>query len=103
MAGQFCSRGHDILVACKAYIDGAQVGCSTKGGVQDVDQGDKSCSNQFRTSLSAHVDILVREFTKIGAKDCDKVFPSAEEKNPLNEMPETAAIPDEKFQDMMKS
>ncbi|XP_027911801.1 probable ubiquitin-conjugating enzyme E2 26 isoform X2 [Vigna unguiculata] len=103
VAGQFCSRGHDILVACKAYIDGAQVGCSTKGGVQDVDQGDKSCSNQFRTSLSAHVDILVREFTKIGAKDCDKVFPSAEEKNPLNEMPETAAIPDEKFQDMMKS
>ncbi|XP_052733866.1 probable ubiquitin-conjugating enzyme E2 25 isoform X4 [Vigna angularis] len=103
VAGQFCSRAHDILVACKAYIDGAQVGCLTKGGVQDVDQGDKSCSNQFRTSLSAHVDVLVREFTKIGAKDCDKVFPSAKEKTPLDEMPEVAAIPDKKFRDMMKS
>ncbi|XP_047170476.1 probable ubiquitin-conjugating enzyme E2 25 isoform X2 [Vigna umbellata] len=98
VAGQFCSRAHDILVACKAYIDGAQVGCLTKGGVQDVDQGDKSCSNQFRTSLSAHVDVLVREFTKIGAKDCDKVFPSAKEKTPLDEMPEVAAVPDKNFE-----
>ncbi|KAK7342714.1 hypothetical protein VNO80_25670 [Phaseolus coccineus] len=94
VAGQFCSRAHDILVACKAYMDGAQVGCLAKGGVQYVDLGHKSCSNEFRTYLSSCVDILVTEFTKIGAKDCDKIFPSREEKIPLNETPEAAVIPD---------
>ncbi|KAK8464243.1 hypothetical protein PHAVU_011G157600 [Phaseolus vulgaris] len=94
VAGQFCSRAHDILVACKAYMDGAQVGCLAKGGVQDVDLGHKSCSNEFRTYLSTCVDILITEFTKIGAKDCDKIFPPREEKIPLVETPEAAVIPD---------
>ncbi|KAJ6835766.1 putative ubiquitin-conjugating enzyme E2 38 [Iris pallida] len=43
-AGHFCSKGHAILVACRAYLDGAQVGCLVGEGVQDVDEGDKSCS-----------------------------------------------------------
>ncbi|TKY66529.1 ubiquitin-conjugating enzyme E2 26 [Spatholobus suberectus] len=90
--GHFCSRALDILVACKAYMDGAQVGCLVKGGVQDVDQGDKSCSDQFKTSLAPYVDMLVREFTQIGAKDCDKVFPSTAANNPLGEMPVAATI-----------
>ncbi|RDY08616.1 putative ubiquitin-conjugating enzyme E2 38, partial [Mucuna pruriens] len=93
VVGHFCSRAHDILVACKAYMDGAQVGCLVKGGVQDVDQGDKSCSKQFKESLPEYVDMLVREFTQIGAKDCDKVLPpSTAAKIPLGEMPVAATI-----------
>ncbi|KAI4333668.1 hypothetical protein L6164_018448 [Bauhinia variegata] len=69
--GHFRSRAHDILVACKAYMDGAQVGC-VKGGVQDVDEGDRSCSEQFKKSLAHSVDQLVKEFAKIGFKDSEK-------------------------------
>ncbi|TKY49103.1 ubiquitin-conjugating enzyme E2 26 [Spatholobus suberectus] len=52
VVGHFCSRASDILVACKAYMEGAQVGCLVKGGVQDVDEGDRSCSKRFQESLS---------------------------------------------------
>ncbi|KAJ7981739.1 Ubiquitin-conjugating enzyme like [Quillaja saponaria] len=69
--GHFCNRAHDILVACKAYMDGAQVGCLSKGGVQDVDEGDKSSSKRFKDSLPAYLDMLVKEFTKIGARGCE--------------------------------
>lgn len=75
--GHFCSRAQDILVACKAYMDGAQVGCLVKGGVQDVDQGDKSCSKEFKNSLTAYVDMLIKEFTQVGAKDCEKFLSSS--------------------------
>ncbi|KAK7313025.1 hypothetical protein VNO77_37360 [Canavalia gladiata] len=91
--GHFCSRAHDVLVACKAYMDGAQVGCLVKGGVQDVDQGDKSCSKQFKKSLAAHVDILVKEFIQIGAKNCEKIFsPSTAGKMSMGEFPVAASI-----------
>ncbi|KHN24384.1 Putative ubiquitin-conjugating enzyme E2 25 [Glycine soja] len=93
VAGNFCSRAHDILVACKAYIDGAQVGCVVKGGAQDVDQGDSSSSVQFRTSLAAFVNMLVNEFTQVGAKDCDKVFPLTAVGNSSNEMLKTVGNP----------
>ncbi|KAK7257208.1 hypothetical protein RIF29_31012 [Crotalaria pallida] len=72
VTGHFFSRAHDILVSCKAYMDGAQVGCLVKGGVQDVDQGDGSSSLLFKSSLGAYANMLARELTKIGAKDCDK-------------------------------
>ncbi|RDX92066.1 putative ubiquitin-conjugating enzyme E2 26, partial [Mucuna pruriens] len=73
--GHFCSRAGDILVACKAYIEGAQVGCLVKGGVQDVDEGDKSCSKRFQESLSGYMNMLVREFSQIGAQDIEKFLP----------------------------
>ncbi|KAJ6800448.1 putative ubiquitin-conjugating enzyme E2 24 [Iris pallida] len=71
VAGHFCNKGHAILVACKAYLDGAQVGCLVGEGVQDVDEGDKSCSANFRKSLKVLFDELLMEFTFKGA-DCDK-------------------------------
>ncbi|KAK8648429.1 hypothetical protein V6N13_129182 [Hibiscus sabdariffa] len=72
VVGHFYQRAQDILVACKAYMDGAQVGCLAKGGVQDVDEGDKSCSRKFKDSLAGCVNMLVKEFTALGAKDCEK-------------------------------
>ncbi|KAG5141255.1 hypothetical protein JHK84_035023 [Glycine max] len=75
--GHFCSRASDILVACKAYMEGAQVGCLVKGGVQDVDEGDRSCSQRFKDSLSGYMNMLVKEFAKVGAKDIEKLLPPA--------------------------
>lgn len=71
VAGHFRKYGHNVLVACKAYLDGAQVGCLVGNGVQDVDEGDKSCSLKFKTSLKRLFEELLMEFTVKGA-DCDK-------------------------------
>lgn len=75
VVGHFYHRAHNILVACKEYMDGAQVGCLVKGGVQDVEAGDKSCSKHFKESLSTFMHNLVEAFSKIGA-DCDKFLSS---------------------------
>ncbi|WOK95682.1 ubiquitin-conjugating enzyme E2 38 isoform X1 [Canna indica] len=71
VAGHFRHRGRTILVACKAYMDGAQVGCVVGEGVQDVDEGDKSCSAEFKSSLKKLFEDLLMEFTVKGA-DCDE-------------------------------
>ncbi|KAL5229737.1 hypothetical protein ABZP36_028513 [Zizania latifolia] len=71
IAGHFRRYGHSILIACRAYLDGAQVGCLVGNGVQDVDEGDKSCSAKFKSSLKRLFEELLMEFTVKGA-DCDK-------------------------------
>lgn len=89
--GHFYNRARDILVACKAYMDGAQVGCLVKGGVQDVDEGDKSCSQRFKTSVADHVPMIVAEFTRIGVKDCERfISPGTSENNQTASMPQAA-------------
>ncbi|XP_052178149.1 probable ubiquitin-conjugating enzyme E2 26 isoform X4 [Diospyros lotus] len=79
--GHFYKRAQDILVACKAYKDGAQVGCLAKGGVQDLDAGDKSCSQHFKDTLADYITVLVQTFSQIGAKDCEKFLSLAEKGN----------------------
>lgn len=79
--GYFCKHALDILVSCKAYMEGAQVGCLVKGGVQDVDEGDKSCSVQFKTHLASFIPVLVRTFSQIGVKDCEEFLSLAQKEN----------------------
>ncbi|CAL1386346.1 unnamed protein product [Linum trigynum] len=67
--GHFHSRAKDIMVACKAYMSGAQVGCLVKGGIQDLEEGDKSCSQTFKNSLPEHVDMLKKAFADLGVKN----------------------------------
>jgi ubiquitin-conjugating enzyme E2 O len=74
IAGHFRKYGRNVLVACKAYLDGAQVGCLVGNGVQDVDEGDKSCSLKFKTSLKRLFEELLKELAVKGA-DCDKFLP----------------------------
>ncbi|CAN4087391.1 unnamed protein product [Withania somnifera] len=69
--GHFFQSAQDVLVACKAYMDGAQVGSLVRGGVQDVDEGNKSCSSTFRASLIG-IKTVIDTFKEIGAKYCDK-------------------------------
>ncbi|KAL8512107.1 hypothetical protein ACS0TY_018530 [Phlomoides rotata] len=71
VVGYFRKHAQEILVSCKAYLDGAQVGCLVKGGVQDVDEGDTSCSQGFRKNLARFITTLVNTFSQIGAKDCE--------------------------------
>lgn len=72
VVGHFFQRAHDILVACRAYVDGAQVGCLVKGGVQDVDEGQKSGSENFRGQVAQCANLLIKELTLLGVKDCEK-------------------------------
>ncbi|KAG9159620.1 hypothetical protein Leryth_013597 [Lithospermum erythrorhizon] len=72
VAGHFYSRALDVLLACRAYIEGAQVCCIVKGGVQDVDEGGKSCSQEFRHQLAKFVKTLVDAFKLVGVKDLDQ-------------------------------
>ena len=58
-------------------MDGIQVGCLVKGGVQDVDEGNRSCSKQFKEFLAGVLSRLVGEYTRIGAKECEIFLPPA--------------------------
>ncbi|CAN6443648.1 unnamed protein product [Victoria cruziana] len=78
VAGHFRLRASYILESCQAYMQGAQVGCLAAGGIQDVDQGDKSCSKAFKESLSVLFPKLVTAFTDNGA-DCQKFVPKPKE------------------------
>ncbi|KAL0443528.1 UNVERIFIED_CONTAM: putative ubiquitin-conjugating enzyme E2 26 [Sesamum latifolium] len=79
--GYFCKHARDILVSCKAYMDGAQVGCLGNGGVQDVDEGDKSSSQNFRGSLARFITVLVNTFSGIGAKNCEEFLSLSQNAN----------------------
>ncbi|KAL4312282.1 hypothetical protein GQ457_01G004580 [Hibiscus cannabinus] len=83
VVGHFYGRAQNILVACKAYMDGAQVGCLAKGGIQDVDEGDKSCSKKFKDSVAGCINMLVKEFTVLGVKDCEKFLTVPQSQNNL--------------------
>lgn len=72
VAGHFRKHRRNVLVACKTYLDGAQVGCLVGNGIQDVDEGDKSCSLKFKASLKRLFEELLMEFTVKGNADCDK-------------------------------
>ncbi|GLT35122.1 hypothetical protein SLA2020_096010 [Shorea laevis] len=71
--GHFCSRAHDILVACSAYAEGAMVGSVViKNGVADVNKTEKSSSVGFRSSLRKVMNLLARDFVKNGSTDSVK-------------------------------
>lgn len=84
VAGHYREHAHAILVACKAYMDGAQVGCLVGGGVQDVDEGDTSCSQNFRTQVGTMVQTLVPAFVQNGSKDCTQFLPPQTNSNRNN-------------------
>ncbi|GAU33715.1 hypothetical protein TSUD_52480 [Trifolium subterraneum] len=84
VVGHFYSRANDILASCKAYMEGVQVGCLVKGGVQDVDEDGGKSSNKFKADLLGCVKLLVEQFEKIGVKDCQKFMsPTPPEPTPL--------------------
>ncbi|XP_051135080.1 probable ubiquitin-conjugating enzyme E2 25 [Andrographis paniculata] len=80
--GHFCKNARDILVSCKAYLEGAQVGCLVKGSdIQDVNEGDKSSSHRFRSNLARFIPVLVNTFSQIGAQGCEEFLSLASKAN----------------------
>jgi hypothetical protein len=71
-------------------MEGVQVGCLVKGGVQDVDEDGGKNSDKFKADLFGCVKLLVQEFEKLGVKDCQKFMsltppePTAPKPTPLN-------------------
>ncbi|GFP78608.1 probable ubiquitin-conjugating enzyme e2 26 [Phtheirospermum japonicum] len=72
VVGYFCKNGRGILLSCRAYLGGAQVGSLVKGRVQDVGAVSKSCSQEFKSSLALFMTTLINQFRTIGAKDCEE-------------------------------
>lgn len=83
VVGHFRNHVHDILMACKSYTEGVQVGCLVKGSVQDVDEGKSSCSTMFRNDVASYIKTLIDAFNKIGAKGTDEFIPLSEKISPL--------------------
>lgn len=71
VAGHFRKRGHHILVACRAYLDSAQVGSDVEEyrGQQDSAGSSRGCSQDFKRQLKQLFEDLLMEFTVKGA-DC---------------------------------
>ncbi|XP_071716485.1 putative ubiquitin-conjugating enzyme E2 38 [Rutidosis leptorrhynchoides] len=80
VVGHFRNRVGDILMACKAYMEGVQVGCFVRGGVQIIDNGDTKRSAQFKNSISTYIKTLVAAFKKIGANEADEFLNLREKK-----------------------
>ncbi|KAH7859774.1 hypothetical protein Vadar_005294 [Vaccinium darrowii] len=89
--GHFRKHAQAILAGCKAYMEGVQVGCLARGGVQDVDAGNKSCSQHFKGTLASFISVLVEAFSLIGAKDCEKYLSLAKKGN--NQQPTSGKMP----------
>jgi hypothetical protein len=70
----FVTRAHDILGACKAYMEGTRVGSFVKGGgVQVVHKSEQLLIYEnFKDELSRHMKELVTLFSRIGVKDCEQ-------------------------------
>lgn len=70
VAGHFRKHGRAILVACRAYINGAKVGCMVGDDVADVEEGEGSWPTPFKSLLKKLFEELLMEFTVKGA-DCN--------------------------------
>ncbi|GJZ25813.1 probable ubiquitin-conjugating enzyme E2 26 [Tanacetum coccineum] len=82
VVGHFRHRVRDILMACKAYTEGVQVGSLVRGGVQDVDEGEESCSYKFKTDVVSYIKVLIDAFKSIGAKEAEEFLFLSEKKIP---------------------
>ncbi|GAB2284521.1 Probable ubiquitin-conjugating enzyme E2 25 [Dionaea muscipula] len=72
VVGHFFKHAHDIMAACKAYMRGGTL-VGTFGEEEKAEGGKEksSRSSSFAGQLPAHIDPLVREFVKIGVKNCE--------------------------------
>ncbi|CAI9111783.1 OLC1v1012100C1 [Oldenlandia corymbosa var. corymbosa] len=73
VAGHFRVYAHDILASCNAYVGGAQIGSLVKGKPQESKMVTKiSPSPTFKADVAKMVNGLISNFTRYGAKDCEK-------------------------------
>ncbi|KAF3444125.1 hypothetical protein FNV43_RR13815 [Rhamnella rubrinervis] len=73
VAGHFRHLAHHILVACKAYVEGASVGSSMNDRPQN--QVPDSSTTSFRKSVARMMSLLITTFTKNGSTDLEQYRP----------------------------
>ncbi|XP_024033107.1 putative ubiquitin-conjugating enzyme E2 38 isoform X1 [Morus notabilis] len=70
VAQYFRCRANDILVACKAYMEGALVGSNIKDRVNNqVDQN--SGSKEFKSAVAGMMNLLLTSFSRNGTPGCE--------------------------------
>ncbi|KAM7498127.1 hypothetical protein LguiA_022541 [Lonicera macranthoides] len=73
VAGHFRTRAHDILLACRAYMEGAEVGSLVNGRAEDGNNSRRnSCPKGFKEAVAKMVNGLVSNFIKNGAAGCEE-------------------------------
>lgn len=77
VVGHFRSRAHNILMACKAYMEGRFL-----DGKEE-----ERCSLTFRNDVASCIKPLVDAFVRIGARGAKKFLPLSEKKFPLPHVP----------------
>ncbi|XP_052178526.1 putative ubiquitin-conjugating enzyme E2 38 [Diospyros lotus] len=76
VAGHFRFRALDILSACKAYIEGAEVGSVVEGRAQDPPaQVDTGKTAEFKATVAKMMNSLVSYFSKNGSSGCEQFLP----------------------------
>uniref|UniRef100_A0A7N0TJH8 E2 ubiquitin-conjugating enzyme n=1 Tax=Kalanchoe fedtschenkoi TaxID=63787 RepID=A0A7N0TJH8_KALFE len=72
VVGHFRVRAHDIMAACKAYMEGVIVGSALNG------EGEKGkCSIEFKQGVTQMMIVLIKLFTSNGSKDLEQFLPTA--------------------------
>jgi len=81
VAAHFRDCARNILAACKAYTEGVPVGSAAVGTViEDVVQdkaGKRNKSNDFKSTLSKMMNLLITNFAKNGSTDIEQFHLSA--------------------------
>ncbi|GAV70416.1 UQ_con domain-containing protein [Cephalotus follicularis] len=78
VAGHFRNRARDILIACKAYREGTEVGSvMVINGVPVTDGSEKNISSsEFGAKLGKLIDMLAKIFNKNGSTDVEEFLTS---------------------------
>ncbi|TXG55151.1 hypothetical protein EZV62_020407 [Acer yangbiense] len=86
VADHFRKRCHDILITCKAYLNGALVGSVVvKDGKAEVGEVDNCSMGEFKGKVSQMMNFLITNFTKNGSTDCEQ-FRAATAVKPRNRL-----------------
>ncbi|GJV90030.1 putative ubiquitin-conjugating enzyme E2 [Tanacetum coccineum] len=75
VVGHFRNRVRDILMACKAYIEGVQVGRVVSG------EGNENCTLTFRYDVTRCIKPLIAAFIKIGANEAQEFLYLSEKRS----------------------
>lgn len=73
VAQHFRNHALDILITCKAYLEGAVIGSVVvKDGKAEVGQMDKRSIGVFKSKVDQWMNILITNFVRNGSPDCEQ-------------------------------
>ncbi|KAI3718458.1 hypothetical protein L6452_19330 [Arctium lappa] len=68
VGGHFRSRAHSILLACKGYMEGVPVGCTS----DDKIPNEKSGSKSFKAAVGKLMNGLISNLSRYGVTNCEQ-------------------------------